>query len=132
MLSHLLIVRDDQGERQIVLDQSLCSIGRDSRCTIRLASQFVSRRHATLIQLPQENGEYRYQIVDGSPKGKVSANGLLINGHKLQTHVLCDQDQIIFGPQVWAVYHLLEHSALNATFTEGLHATVRHSDCEHE
>jgi pSer/pThr/pTyr-binding forkhead associated (FHA) protein len=108
MTLHQLIVRDDQGERRIGLDKGLVSIGRDPRCTIRLASQFVSRRHATLVQLPQEDGGYRYRIVDGSPKGKSSANGLLINGQKLQAHMLGDRDKIVFGPDVWAVYHLLE------------------------
>ena len=123
MFSHLLLVKDDQGERQFVLDQSLFSIGRDARCTIRLVSQFVSRRHATLIQLPQEDGTNRYQIVDGSPKGKTSANGLLINGQKLQTHVLSDLDKIVFGPQVWAIYHLLECD--ESTFPDDMNATLR-------
>ncbi|MGV0026198.1 FHA domain-containing protein [Phormidesmis priestleyi] len=125
MLSHLLLVRDDQGEQQITLEQSLCTIGRDARCTIRLASQFVSRRHATLIQLPLDDGTCRYQIVDGSPKGKPSANGLLINGRKLQTHVLCDRDKIVFGPQVWAVYHLLEGDGLEGGFSGEVDTTLR-------
>ncbi|KAM3091432.1 FHA domain-containing protein [Phormidesmis sp. 146-35] len=128
MLSHLLLVRDDQGEHQITLERSLCTIGRDPRCTVRLASQFVSRRHATLIQLPLDDGSCRYQIVDGSPKGKPSANGLLINGRKLQTHVLCDRDKIVFGPQVWAVYHLLERDGVEGVFVGDVDATLRADD----
>jgi pSer/pThr/pTyr-binding forkhead associated (FHA) protein len=127
MLSHLLLVRDDQGEQQITIERSLCTIGRDPRCTIRLASQFVSRRHATLIQLSFEDGTCRYRIVDGSPKGKASANGLLINGRKLQTHVLCDRDKIVFGPQVWAVYHLLERDGLEGDFSGEVDVTLRPS-----
>jgi hypothetical protein len=52
------------------------SIGRDPRCDIRLFSQFVSRRHATLVRLPREDGSSFYRIVDGDAKGKPSANGL--------------------------------------------------------
>ncbi|WP_448571116.1 FHA domain-containing protein [Trichothermofontia sp.] len=104
---HLLIVEDDKGRREFVLNASLYSIGRDPRCDIRLASQFVSRRHATLVQLPQEDGTFYYRVVDGNLKGKPSANGLLINGRKLQAHDLQNADEIVFGPQVRAIYYLL-------------------------
>ncbi|PZV12903.1 MAG: phosphopeptide-binding protein [Leptolyngbya sp.] len=103
---HILIVEDDKGRREFVLTAPLYSIGRDSKCNIRLASQFVSRRHATLVQLPTEDDNIYYRIVDGNVKGKRSANGLLINGRTLQAHDLLNEDEIVFGPQVRAIYFL--------------------------
>lgn len=110
--SHLLIIEDDKGRREYALDSPVYSIGRDPKCDIRLVSQFVSRRHATLVQLPNEDGSYYYRIVDGNLKGKPSANGLLINGRKLQAHDLTDQDKVIFGPQVQALYYRLSRDAI--------------------
>jgi hypothetical protein len=89
------------------------SIGRDPKCDIRLVSQFVSRRHATLVQLPNEDGSYYYRIVDGNLKGKPSANGLLINGRKAQAHDLQDEDKVVFGPQVYAIYYSLKRDAIS-------------------
>lgn len=110
--NHLLIIEDDKGRREFVLDAPVYSIGRDAKCDIRLVSQFVSRRHATLVQLPNENGTYYYRIVDGNLKGKPSANGLLINGRKFQQHDLKNEDEIVFGPQVRAIYYLLKRDAV--------------------
>lgn len=110
--NHLIIIEDDKGRREFVLDAPVYSIGRDPKCDIRLVSQFVSRRHATLMQLPNENGTYYYKIMDGNLKGKPSANGLLINGRKLQSHDLRNQDEIVFGPQVRAIYYLLKRDAV--------------------
>jgi pSer/pThr/pTyr-binding forkhead associated (FHA) protein len=111
--NHLLIIEDNKGRREFVLDNSVYSIGRDPKCDIRLISQFVSRRHATLVKLPNEDGTYYYRIVDGNLKGKPSANGLLINGRKLQAHDLQDADKIVFGPQVHAVYYLLNRDVVS-------------------
>jgi pSer/pThr/pTyr-binding forkhead associated (FHA) protein len=110
--NHLLIIEDDKGRREFILDAPVYSIGRDAKCDIRLVSQFVSRRHATLVQLPNEDGTYYYRIVDGNLKGKPSANGLLINGRKLQTHDLRNEDEVVFGPQVRAIYYLLRREAV--------------------
>ncbi len=111
--NHILIVEDNKGRREYVLDNPIYSIGRDPKCDIRLISQFVSRRHATLVQLPREEGGYYYRIVDGNLKGKTSANGLLINGRKLQAHDLEDEDKIVFGPQVYAIYYMLKRDAIS-------------------
>ena len=95
------------------MDAPVYTIGRDPKCDIRLVSQFVSRRHATLVRLPHEDdGSYYYRIVDGNLKGKPSANGLLINGRKLQAHDLEDEDEIVFGPQVRAIYYLLSRDTI--------------------
>ncbi|PSB29329.1 FHA domain-containing protein [Stenomitos frigidus] len=110
--NHLLIIEDDKGRREFVLDSSVYSIGRDPKCDIRLVSQFVSRRHATLVQLLNDDGTYYYRIVDGNLKGKSSANGLLVNGRKLQAHDLKNEDEVVFGPQVRAIYYSLNRDAI--------------------
>lgn len=110
--SHLLIIEDDKGRQEFILDGPVYSIGRDPKCDIRLVSQFVSRRHATLVQLPGEDGSHYYRIVDGNLKGKPSANGLMINGRKLQAQDLSNEDEVVFGPQVRAIYYLLQRDAV--------------------
>ena len=109
---HLLIIEDDKGRREFMLDRSMYTIGRDPQCDVRLISQFVSRRHATIVQLPNELGETHYRIIDGNLKGKPSANGILVNGKKAQVHDLKNGDQIIFGPQVKAIYYFLRRDAI--------------------
>jgi pSer/pThr/pTyr-binding forkhead associated (FHA) protein len=106
--THKLIIEDAKGQEEYTLEEAVYSIGRDLNCDIRLSSYFVSRHHATLVRFPDEEDGYLYRIVDGNLKGKLSANGLLINGRKLQSHDLKNQDVIIFGPQVQAVYYRME------------------------
>ena len=110
--NHLLIIEDDQGRKEFPLEQPVYSIGRDRECNIRLFSQFVSRHHATLVRLPRPNNNqrYYYRIVDGDSKGKPSSNGLMINGRKIPAHNLNNEDEIIFGPQVRAIYYLLKNT----------------------
>ena len=113
--THLLIIDDDKGKREFVLEAPVYSVGRDAQCDIRLVSQFVSRRHATLVRLPKEDGTYYYRIVDGNLKGKGSANGILINGRKVPTHDLQSGDEVVFGPQVRAIYYSLDRDAVSTT-----------------
>lgn len=114
-LSSILIVEDSKGRREIILDSSVYSIGRDLKCDIRLSSQFVSRHHATLVQLPKDNETFYYRIVDGNLKGKPSANGMLINGRKLPAHDLKNEDEIVFGPQARAIYYQLRRDTTSPT-----------------
>jgi pSer/pThr/pTyr-binding forkhead associated (FHA) protein len=110
--NHLLIIEDDQGRKEFSLEKPVYSIGRDRECNIRLMSQFVSRHHATLVRLPRKNNShsYYYRIVDGDAKGRPSSNGLMINGRKIPAHDLKNEDEIVFGPQVRAIYYLLKNS----------------------
>ncbi len=101
---HFLIIEDDKGRQQILLRKSTYTIGRSQECDIRLRSQFVSRHHATLNLQVDSDGESYYQIVDGDGHGKTSANGLLINGSKEASHDLKHGDEVVFGPQVFAIY----------------------------
>jgi pSer/pThr/pTyr-binding forkhead associated (FHA) protein len=77
-------------------------------CDIRIHSQFVSRRHATLVQLNDDDGTPYYRIVDGNLKGKLSVNGLLINNRKLKASDLTNGDVITFGPGAKATFYRAE------------------------
>jgi pSer/pThr/pTyr-binding forkhead associated (FHA) protein len=110
--NHILIIEDDQGRKEFPLHNPVYSIGRDKNCNIRLFSQFVSRHHATLVRLPRKHHQpgFYYRIVDGDPKGKPSSNGILINGRKLTAHDLKNEDEVVFGPHVRAIYYLLKNT----------------------
>ena len=101
----VLVVEDDRGRREFILDAPSYSVGRDAACDIRLVSQFVSRRHAMLVQIPNDDGSFDYRIVDGDNEGRLSANGLIVNQRKVKTWDLVQEDEIIFGPKVRAIYY---------------------------
>lgn len=101
---HVLVVIDGKGQKEVILQNETYSVGRGKQCDIRLNSQFVSRHHATLIKRSRPDGNAYYRIVDGDSSGKVSVNGLLVNGRKVLFHDLQDGDRVIFGPQVSATY----------------------------
>jgi pSer/pThr/pTyr-binding forkhead associated (FHA) protein len=102
---HLLIVEDDRGRQEFRLSDSQYTLGRSPQADIRLRSQFVSRIHATLLKFQTEKGQEYYRIMDGNPEGQPSSNGILINGQKLTHHNLKSGDEIVFGPQVFAIYY---------------------------
>ncbi|GAB4227917.1 MAG: hypothetical protein Kow0049_08520 [Stanieria sp.] len=101
---HVLIIIDGKGQKEIILTDEAYSLGRGQQCDIRINSQFVSRHHATLIKRVRDDGNDYYRIIDGDSTGKVSVNGLLVNGRKVLFHDLKDGDKVIFGPQVSAIY----------------------------
>jgi pSer/pThr/pTyr-binding forkhead associated (FHA) protein len=104
-ITHLLIVEDDRGRQEFRLSDSNYTLGRSPDCDIRLNSLFVSRTHATLLKEINEQGYEYYRIIDGSVDGTTSANGILVNGKKVESHNLENGDEIVFGPQVFATYH---------------------------
>jgi pSer/pThr/pTyr-binding forkhead associated (FHA) protein len=103
----LLLISDTKGNREFLLDKELYIIGRDSKCDIRLISPFVSRHHATLVRLQDANGVLYYRIVDGDLRGQPSTNGILVNGRKVTSHKLRNEDEILFAPNVVIVYYWL-------------------------
>lgn len=108
---HILIIEDNKGRKEVILKEPIYSLGRDQKCDIYLSSQFVSRRHATLLRRLHDDGSAYYRILDGDTQGKTSANGLLINGEKLLSRDLKQGDEIVFGPQVFAIYQLRQRDA---------------------
>jgi len=110
--NHILMVEDDRGRKEYILTEPAYSIGRDQACNIRLNSLFVSRRHATLLRLPKQDGSYYYRILDGDGQGNTSSNGLIINGRKMVGHELRDKDEVVFGPLVKAIYYQMKPDTL--------------------
>lgn len=103
--SHFLLVEDDKGRREIILKKTSYSIGRSQNCDVLINSPFVSRHHATILRRFREDGSVYYEIVDGDGKGNLSSNGMLVNGNKVTNHELRHGDKIVFGPQVFIIYH---------------------------
>lgn len=101
-----LVIEDDHGKRDIILERDQYRLGRDPKSDICLHSQFASRQHAVITKISKGNGSYAYQIADGDLDGKASTNGLLINGQKYRVWELKPEDIIIFGPKVRATYRL--------------------------
>jgi pSer/pThr/pTyr-binding forkhead associated (FHA) protein len=109
---HFLIIEDDKGRREILLNEDNYSLGRGTNCDIRLHSQFVSRHHAMLKKYQREDGSSYYRIIDGDAEGKASVNGLLVNNQKVSSHELQDGDKIIFSPEVFAIYYYCQREEL--------------------
>ena len=103
-LQPVFVLEDEQGTREIALEKSCYSIGRDPKSDICLHSQFVSRHHATLLKILRDDGTYMYQLVDGVLGWKRSTNGLMVNGRKHRVWELAHDDVVVFGPQVRAIY----------------------------
>ncbi|HHP7229857.1 MAG TPA: FHA domain-containing protein [Xenococcaceae cyanobacterium] len=106
---HVLIVIDGKGQKEIILTDSVYSLGRGHQCDIRLNSQFVSRHHATLMKRLKDDGEFYYRMIDGDSEGKVSVNGILVNDQKVRYHDLKNGDKVVFGPQVSAIYQYRQY-----------------------
>jgi pSer/pThr/pTyr-binding forkhead associated (FHA) protein len=111
--NHCLMIQDQKGKQEFILEEEFYSLGRDRDCSIRIRSQFVSRHHAVLKRVLDENKQSYYEIEDGDGEGKRSSNGLLINEVKKQNHLLQDGDKIVFGPQVFAVYRYRQVDQFN-------------------
>jgi pSer/pThr/pTyr-binding forkhead associated (FHA) protein len=101
-----VVIEDDWGKREVILDAEQYTIGRDPKSDICLHSQFASRQHAFLTKITQEEGTFIYQITDGNLNGKPSTNGLLINGQKQRTWELKPEDTVVFGPNVRIIFRL--------------------------
>lgn len=106
----LLIIEDDWGRREIILERDSYLLGRDPNADICLHSQFVSRQHAVLTRKSLPTGHAVYRITDGNVNGKASTNGILVNGQKHQSADLTGEDVIVFGPKVRATFRLLPQS----------------------
>lgn len=102
--AHILIVEDDKGRREMLLRKSKYSIGRAQQSDIRIHSPFVSRHHATMIRQFDDQGYTYYEILDGDGNKNCSANGILINGRKVNNQHLKNGDKVVFGPQVFIIY----------------------------
>lgn len=100
---HFLVICDHLGKRTIPLEADTYSIGRDSRSSILVSSRAVSRHHATLVK-EKEGNHIGFRIIDGSPEGQRSTNGISVNDQPCYTSDLKNGDRIAIGEQVQAQY----------------------------
>ncbi len=108
-LVHILVVEDDQGSRPIALDAVTLSLGRDLSNSIVLHGTSISRQHAMILRVPNPQGGYLYQLMDGNSEGKASSNGTFLNGQRCRKALaLKDGDVLTFGANsgVKACYYL--------------------------
>lgn len=106
IIEHRLIVNDERGCREYIISDSTYSIGKAPRADIRLSTQspLVAPHHATLILLIQD-GISSYQIVKEELEGTLGQHELLVNGNRIQTHLLQDGEIITFALGIMATYH---------------------------
>lgn len=113
--NHVLMIEEEEGVRCILLDSPTYSLGRDKKNSIVLpASKAVSRFHAMLLRIPGTNNSlgHSYRIVDGDATGKLSTNGVVVNGERHTSYTLGEGDTIMLG-NVKASYRLLTLSPTN-------------------
>ena len=91
-MPRLIVIRGADEGRQLELDGPVLSLGRDSSNALRLHDTEVSRRHAEL-RLTLSGADYR--VVD-----RGSANGVFVNGVRVQDALLRPGDQVQIGQTV--------------------------------
>jgi diguanylate cyclase (GGDEF)-like protein len=85
--AHLLVLAGESLGQMFRIEQSETSIGRAADAAIHLPDDGVSRRHARIVQ---RDGELCIEDLD-------SANGTLLNDHRIGSAVLRDGDKIQVG-----------------------------------
>ena len=109
-IRHLLVVEDEQGKRTFPLEAETYSLGRDSRNSIVLHGDLISRQHATILRItvPESDRSF-FRIIDGSFNGKRSTNGISIGRRKCLSHDLKHGDIIQFGQKIRAKYYAVSN-----------------------
>lgn len=116
---HVLIIEDSTLSKAITLNEATYSIGRHSSNDIILASQKVSRNHATLLRRTDvKNNSYSYWILDGDLQGNRSRNGIIINDKKCLVHELKHGDTIKFSTDLKAQYQVT-HNDIGLPISSG-------------
>lgn len=104
---HILVIHDGH-RRAVALDAAAYSMGRDLSNAIVVTGEAISRQHAILLRVPHPQTKgYRYRIIDGNSQGKLSANGIYLNGKRCTSGDLSNSDVISFGRKVTAVYMMV-------------------------
>ena len=115
-IRHLLVVKDLRGQRNIPLEMTTYSIGRDLNNTIVLYAPSISRQHAIILRVTvPESDRYLFRIIDGNLSGKRSTNGLFVNRRQHFSYDLKHGDVIEFGNGVRLKYYTLSN-LLDAEF----------------
>ncbi len=104
-IRHWLEIEDNQGKRTVILEDTTCTVGRESTNSIVLHSVLVSRQHAILLRVTTpEASNHFFRLIDGNLQGKPSTNGIAVNYKPCFSHDLKHGDAIVFGGDVEARY----------------------------
>jgi diguanylate cyclase (GGDEF)-like protein len=128
--NHLLILflDDIQIQLTIPLNKNIYTIGRDSSCNIQLNAQTASRHHATLVKNKLPTGEVFYVLMDGDLQNNKSQNGTMVNGNKIESHRLNNDDLLVFGAiESRAIYKIGNNLTDNLSANQ-LSATISHQN----
>ena len=107
-LHHVLTVEDPKGFRNFLLHNMTYSLGRGVENSIVLRSNLVSRQHAMLLTIASpQSSSYFFRVIDGNLNGTRSTNGILINGKRRLSHILCQGDEILFSKDTRVVYQVI-------------------------
>ena len=124
-LHHVITVEDPKGFRNFLLHNMTYSLGRGVENLIVLRSNLVSRQHAMLLTIASTEGSsYFFRIIDGNLNGTRSTNGILINGKRRLSHILCQGDEILFSKDTRVVYQVI--SAISHAHKEKLTDKLEH------
>lgn len=105
---HVLLIDDCRQMRAVVLTAATYSIGRDVNNSIIIPNSAISREHALLLRVPVSGTtHYQYQIVDGNIDGHPSINGIEVNGHNCDAHMLKKGDAITLGGVIKVAYFIV-------------------------
>lgn len=105
---HILVLEDRKGRRIISLEDDNYTLGRDSHNSIVIYDYQVSRIHATLVKIKdQENNDFSYLIIDGDLQGNRSTNGLVIGGKATIEHELKHGEMVRFASEAKANYYII-------------------------
>ncbi len=81
---HVLVIEDEDSRKTVILEGANYSVGRDSRNTIVLNSQKVSRLHATLLRRTNTiNRSFSYWLLDGDLQTGLPSRPLLMEQSKM-------------------------------------------------
>jgi diguanylate cyclase (GGDEF)-like protein len=97
--SGILIIKEHGKTLVEKLDRRILTIGRSSKDDIVLQSKGISRCHASVYI-----AKGKLWILDGDLKGKVSTNGLFVNGRRISVRQLKPYDIISFSKGIHALF----------------------------
>ncbi|MFE4106324.1 EAL domain-containing protein [Almyronema epifaneia] len=107
---HFLILEEQQDQRVVYLEKCVYSIGRSSKNSIVFSAKSISRYHAHLYRVKQnQDNTYIFRIVDGDLQGKRSTNGLTVNGQPCFSKTLEHGDVIQLSQKTCIRYYQFQN-----------------------
>lgn len=116
----ILIIDSFEFTKTVSLNSNIFSIGRHPQCSLVINDPLVSRYHATIVWLREEDNseKYAHWIIDGKGQKHRSKNGILVNGQKTFLHRLRPQDVVTLGKQTCITYSLVADTTENSQISQ--------------